>query len=288
VAALTSRPTRHIALVVAGLLTFLILAGVTYQSVATALERRQFPYPGRLIDIGGHQLHLNCQGEGSPTVILEAGAGGLSSGWAWVQEDLHQTTRVCGYDRAGLGWSEAGETAYRAERVPEELHTLLERADERGPFIIAGHELGAAFARMYAARYRGDVAALVLVDDPIQEKSAESRTAARLARTWPWLARVGLLRVSRTLSKRASALPDTASGATRAFLNRPDHLARGAMEIAWFRNTVTQADAETLDASLLVTQVTTAGQDPPALLAPEEAARAVTRALHETVRRLRP
>jgi pimeloyl-ACP methyl ester carboxylesterase len=288
VAASISRRTRHVALVVAGLLTFIILAGVTYQSVATALERRQFPYPGRLIDIGGHQLHLNCQGEGSPIVILEAGAGGFSSGWAWVQQALRQTTRVCSYDRAGLGWSEAGETAYRAERVSEDLHALLERAGERGPFIMAGHELGAAFARMYAARYRDEVAALVLVDDPSQRPGAAGRRAAQLARTWPWLARVGVLRVSRTLSKRARELPDVAGGAARAFLNRPDHLARGAIEIARFRNTVAQADAGTIDASLLVTQVTTAGQDPPALLASEETARAVTRALQEIVRRVRP
>jgi pimeloyl-ACP methyl ester carboxylesterase len=288
VAASISRRTRHVALVVAGLLTFIILAGVTYQSVATALERRQFPYPGRLIDIGGHQLHLNCQGEGSPIVILEAGAGGFSSGWAWVQQALRQTTRVCSYDRAGLGWSEAGETAYRAERVSEDLHALLERAGERGPFIMAGHELGAAFARMYAARYRDEVAALVLVDDPSQRPGAAGRRAAQLARTWPWLARVGVLRVSRTLSKRARELPDVAGGAARAFLNRPDHLARGAIEIARFRNTVAQADAWTIDASLLVTQVTTAGQDPPALLASEETARAVTRALQEIVRRVRP
>src|SRR6185503_18968397 len=147
------------------LLTFILLAGVTYQSVATALERRQFPYPGRLVDVGDHQLHIYCLGEGSPTVVLEAPAAGISVGWTWVQDDLGKTTRVCSYDRAGLGWSEAAEGGYRASRVPDELHALLERAGEHGPFVIAGHELGAVFARMYAARFRAETAGLVLVDD---------------------------------------------------------------------------------------------------------------------------
>ena len=106
-----------------------------------------------------------------PTVVLEAPAAGISVGWAWVQGDLSKTTRVCSYDRAGLGWSEAGEAGYDAARVPDELHTLLERAGERGPFVIAGHELGASFARMYAARFPAETAALVLVDDPRRRRN---------------------------------------------------------------------------------------------------------------------
>ena len=113
VSAVFSQRARHLTFAVGSLLTFIVLAGVTYQSVATALERRQFPYPGRLIDVGDHQLHIYCVGEGAPTVVLEAPAAGISVGWAWVQDDLGQTTRVCSYDRAGLGWSEAGEGGYR-------------------------------------------------------------------------------------------------------------------------------------------------------------------------------
>jgi len=156
-----SQRARHIVFIVAGLITFIALAGVTYQSVATALERRKFPYPGRLIAVGDHQLHLHCVGKGAPTVVLEGPAAGMSMGWWWVQDDVAKTTRVCSYDRAGLGWSEAGDGGYRAARVPDELHTLLERAGERGPFVIVGHELGASFARMYASRFRDQTAALV-------------------------------------------------------------------------------------------------------------------------------
>jgi len=275
--------TRHIAFAVAGLVTFVVLAGVTYQSVATALERRQFPYPGRLIDVGGHQLHIHCVGEGTPTVVLEAPAAGISAGWAWVQNDVARTTRVCSYDRAGLGWSEAGGDGFRAGRVPDQLHTLLERAGERGPFVIAGHELGASFARMYASRYRSDTAALVLVD----ELESPPPNVPRMVKAWPWLARVGVLRATRALSRHASGLPESGGGATRAFLNRPDHLTRAVIEISQSGETVTLADTSfdgTLPVSLVVT-----GQpgQPPVLLDSADRALGVTRAIEQIVKQIR-
>jgi pimeloyl-ACP methyl ester carboxylesterase len=279
-----AQQTRHIAFAVAGLITFVVLAGVTYQSVATALERRQFPYPGRLIDVGDHQLHIYCVGEGSPTVVLEAPAAGISVGWAWVQDDLGKTTRVCSYDRAGLGWSEAGEGGYRAIGVPGELHTLLERAGERGPFVVAGHEIGAAFARMYAARYRAETAAVVLVDDVAETSPVPG--GPRRVRFWPWLARVGLLRATRALSRHAGEFPDAAGGAVRAFLNRPDHLTRAAREIAGLRETVDLASAP-MDPTLPVIRVTTNREEPPALLDSADRAREVTRALEQAVKRVR-
>jgi pimeloyl-ACP methyl ester carboxylesterase len=282
-----SSRARHIVFVVAGLLTFIVLAGVTYQSVATALERRKFPYPGRLIEVGDHQLHLHCVGQGTPTVVLEASAAGMSVGWSWVQDDLAKTTRVCSYDRAGLGWSEAGENGYRANRVPDELHTLLERAGERGPFVIAGHELGASFARMYASRFRDETAALVLVDDPSSSPESTRARVPRLVRAWPWLARIGVLRATRALSRHASGFPGDSGGATRAFLNRPDHLTRGAVEIRQLRETARAAAAESLDPALSVTQVSASGESPPALLDSADRAREVTRAIEQAIRGVR-
>jgi pimeloyl-ACP methyl ester carboxylesterase len=282
-----SQRTRHLAFAVAGLATFIVLAGVTYQSVATALERRQFPYPGRLVDVGDHQLHIHCTGAGAPTVVLEAPAAGISVGWAWVQNDLAMTTRVCSYDRAGLGWSEAADGEYRATRIPVELHTLLERAHERGPFVIAGHELGASFARMYASRYPGETAALVLIDDPSTWNESSASNVPRLVRAWPWLARVGLLRATRALSRHAAGLPAETGGATRAFLNRPDHLTRGALEIVRLEETAGAAAGEALDPALPISQVSANREEPPALLDSADRARSVTRAIEEAVKRVR-
>jgi pimeloyl-ACP methyl ester carboxylesterase len=280
-----SQRTRHVVFIVAGLATFVVLAGVTYQSVATALERRQFPHPGRLIDVGGRQLHLHCIGKGTPTVVLEAAAAGLSTGWAWVQDDLARKTRVCSYDRAGLGWSEAGEVGYQAAHVPEDLHTLLERAGEQGPFVIAGHELGASFARMFASRFRSETAAIVLVDDPSGSPESASRSVPRMVRAWPWLARIGVLRATRALSRHASGLAGESGGATRAFLNRPDHLTRAVLEIARLRDTASAAAAEPLDPGLPVTHVTVNAETPPKLLDSADRARPVTRAIEEAVKR---
>jgi pimeloyl-ACP methyl ester carboxylesterase len=284
VAALISRRMRRIILAVGTVLLFLILAGATYQSVSNALERRRFPHPGRLIDIGSHQLHLLCVGERSPVVILEAPAGGVSTNWAWVQNDLKSTTRVCSYDRSGLGWSEAGDDTFDVTRVPDELHALLQEAGEHGPFVLAGHEIGAAFARLYAARYPREVSALILVDDPDQ---ATGDASARMASVWPWFARVGVLRVTRTLSRRANGLPSSASGAAKAFLNRPDHLTRSAHEIAALESIGTIERETDVDPTIAISRLTIGRPGAPIVLASSEEARTVTRALREAVERAR-
>lgn len=105
------RPWRWLKIVTITLLVIiavLLIAGILYQSVATAVDARRYPPPGRLVDVGGHQLHIVCAGQGSPTVILEAAAQAASAHWVWVQPEVAEATRVCAYDRAGMGWSDAG------------------------------------------------------------------------------------------------------------------------------------------------------------------------------------
>ena len=270
--------------VIAVLLAVFVLAGATYQGVATALERHRFERPGGLVDAGGHQLHIHCTGKGSPIVILEAAAGSMSSAWAWVQPEVARITRVCSYDRAGLGWSEAGDGRYLPARVPEELRVLLDRANEIGPIVLVGHEAGALFARMYAAQFSSNTAALVLIDDPTVEPTPSGPT---FVSAWPWLARIGVLRATRTLSRHASGFPGESGGATRAFLNRPDHLARGALEIRRLQETARDAAGLPLDPALPVTQVPGSGDEPPALLDSADRARDVSRAIEQTVKRVR-
>jgi hypothetical protein len=140
---------------------------------------------------------------------------------------------------------------------------------------------------MYASRFRDQTAALVLVDDPSNSTETARYRVPRLVRAWPWLARIGVLRATRTLSRHASGFPGESAGATRAFLNRPDHLARGALEIRRRQESAGDAGAEPLDPALPVTQVSLSEYEPPALLDSADRAREVTRAIEQTVKRLR-
>lgn len=158
-------------------LLVLLLAGAR----AKARIRAEHPPPGQLVDIGGYELHIHCEGEGSPTVILEAGAGVFSPHWLYVQEEVAQFTRVCAYDRAGLGWSEASPHPRTAAVVVEELNTLLTEAGIAQPYVLVGHSLGGLYVRLYAHVFPGEVAGLVLVDAAHTE---QQRRAPEAYRNW--------------------------------------------------------------------------------------------------------
>ena len=156
-----------------------IAAIFTLASVAAAQERPDAPppfaAPGRLVDVGGWKLHLDCTGEkrtSQPTVILESGIGDFSVEWSLVQPRIANLTRVCSYDRAGDGWSEMGPFPRTYAQIVYELHTLLERAGERGPFVLVGHSYGGWLVRAYQSTYPTEVAGLVLLeggsDDPVR------------------------------------------------------------------------------------------------------------------------
>jgi pimeloyl-ACP methyl ester carboxylesterase len=260
-------------------IVFILLAGATYQGVATALERREFPRPGGLVDVGDHQLHIYCTGGGSPTVLLEAPAAGLSAAWRPVQERLTATTRVCSYDRAGLGWSESSARAFDPARVPDELHTLLMRANEHGPFVVAGQGLGAAFARLYAARSDSHAVALVLIDPP--PPNAAGSKPDWIIPAAAWLARSGVLRAGRILSSKADGLQER--GALRAFLNRPDHLSHAAMEVMRWEDTLQQAAAAEPAATTRTVVVELGASDRISFLTTASAVDEVVRAIESAV-----
>lgn len=261
--------------------TVLILAGATYQGVATALERRRYPHPGRLVDVGGHQLHIRCIGAGTPTVVLEAPAAGMSAAWAWIQPEVARTTRTCSYDRAGLGWSEAGDRQFDPGRVPDELYALLRAAPEPGPYVVAGHSLGASFARVFASRYARHTAGLVL----IEPANGDMPTDPRFLRVSPWLAPVGVLRATGLLATTSQGLPAHDAAVVSAFLNRPDHLTRAARELARWDDAVGLASMADLPASVAV--VTVNGDESRAILNDETAARRVSAAIARIVERIR-
>ena len=120
--------------------------------------------PGRLIDVGGHRLHLHCTGSGSPTVVLEPGAGDFSSAMGWISPAVARDTRVCVYDRAGRGWSEPADSPQDGTQIASDLHTLLQRGNVPGPYVLAGHSFGGLYVLTFAARYPDEVAGMVLVD----------------------------------------------------------------------------------------------------------------------------
>ena len=117
-----------------------------------------------MVVVGGHRLHIDCVGQGSPTVILESGLGTMSVDWANVQPEVAKTTRVCAYDRAGTGWSEPGPEPRDPQQIARELHTLLGNAGIDGPYVLVGQSFGGLYVRMYAAQYPKEVEGMVLVD----------------------------------------------------------------------------------------------------------------------------
>ena len=119
---------------------------------------------GQLIDVGGHRLHLNCTGSGSPTVVLQPGGGDFSSVMAWIAPAVAADTRVCVYDRAGRGWSEPADSPQDATQIATDLHTLLQRGNVPGPYVLAGHSFGGLYVLTHADRYPDDVAGMVLID----------------------------------------------------------------------------------------------------------------------------
>src|SRR5215213_649289 len=157
----------------------LAVVGAIYQAIATERAERAYPPPGEMVDVGGYSLHINCAGQGSPTVVLDAGSGGMSAEWVRVQREVSDTTRVCAYDRAGMGWSEMGPEPRDARQISSELHTLLSKAGIEGPYVLVGHSFGGMYMQTYAAWYPEEVAGVALVDSSTEPDQFSQRPEAR-------------------------------------------------------------------------------------------------------------
>lgn len=241
--------TVRVLLLALVLLAALLLSGAAYQAVSDARDRRAAPPPGRLVQVGGHVLHLHCQGEGRPTVVLEAGATGFAQTWAWVQPELAKTTRVCSYDRPGMGWSEEAGTGHDGATIADHLRDLLDAAGEPGPYVPVGHSLGGPFVHIFAATYPGDVAALGLVDPshpdqldrfPPEMREVQQRFHDHL-RWAATLAPTGLLRATNLLGRHARGLPERDYRTARMFAASRRHLRTSHAEFLAWDQTMEQA-----------------------------------------------
>jgi len=164
-----------------------IFVGWTWVSGTKAKKElaAKYPPPGQMVDVGGYRLHLNCQGAkpsgDSPTVVMEGGHMEPSLTWALVQPEVARFTRVCTYDRAGLGWSERSPKPRTVANMVDELHTLLARAGVEPPYVLVGHSIGGLYVRLYAHNYPDQVAGMVLVDASHEEQDLRfPKTVQRL------------------------------------------------------------------------------------------------------------
>jgi pimeloyl-ACP methyl ester carboxylesterase len=151
-------------LVVVAIILILMTIGAIYELTASRQDEAAFPAQGIIVETSLGKMHLCCQGEGDITVIAEAGLGDSSLEWGEVQPAIAEVTRMCAYDRPGMGWSEPVDWVLTPEEIADNLHELLVNSGEQGPFILVAHSIGGIYAREYVMRYPDEVAGLVLVD----------------------------------------------------------------------------------------------------------------------------
>lgn len=143
------------------------------------------PVPGRIYRVNGYKMRIDCTGAGSPTLVLDAGLGNDGLIWGKVQPELSRTTRVCSYDRAGFGWSEATPGPQDADHIAEQLHGLLDQAGIDGPIVLMGHSIAGIYIRAYASHFPQHVAGLIFVDGstPLQMEHFPADVQARMKKT---------------------------------------------------------------------------------------------------------
>ena len=196
---------------VVGVLALLAVGGAA-ETLVEATDGGRMTDGGEMVDVGGHNLFVSCTGTGSPTVVLEGGAGQGSAYFARIAPAVAATTRVCAYDRAGRGRSEPATGPQDGAAIAHDLHTLLAASGNPGPYILAGHSSGGVYVRFFAAAYPDEVVGVVLLDAQFPHESSAlsggesvQSPISTLSGVLPGLARVGLARL--VLSASSSDLP---------------------------------------------------------------------------------
>ncbi len=231
-------------------------AGVVYESIMEGKDRELFSPPGQLVDVNGHLMHIYCTGvdiPGNPVVILESGAGENLYNFLDLQSQISKFTRVCSYDRSGIGWSETDSAALTAGQKADELDQLLQSAGIEGPYLMVGHSYGGLIARIYSVRHPQDIVGLVLVDSTNAEDFVTY--SPLLAKILPvdvyaggFLQTAGFLRLFQVepslLSESFSYLSPDLVPAARALALRASSLRTAAAEIFFLSDSAREAITE--------------------------------------------
>ena len=215
------------------LLVGALVVGFVFEQISEWRDYRRFPAPGRLVDVGGHKVHLLCQGEGAgPTIVIEQGAGSPSIFWWPVQRELAKSVRVCTYDRPGYLWSPSlGKGRSITARV-DALRDLLVGSGLPGPFVLVAHSYGGLLVGQLARRHPELIAGAVFVDTPDEgviyggRYLEQSNSMLTVVRLMSFAARGGILRLFNPMVAGLPAQFSVADvAALRAFVARPDFLA---------------------------------------------------------------
>jgi pimeloyl-ACP methyl ester carboxylesterase len=202
--------------------------GASYEWIQGRRDLAAAPPPGLMVDVGGHRLHLWCFGQGAPTVVFDSGLGGTAFDWYDVLRDVSRFTRACAYDRAGMGYSDAGPSPRTSRRIAGELAELVRRSETPLPVVLVGWSYGGLFVRVYASEHESQVAGLLLVDAAHEDQAAKLAAAGFSSdvplrdRVAPAAAAFGLLRLTRRPSgPRPETMPEPVRRFVQATMYRP-------------------------------------------------------------------
>lgn len=257
------RRTNRWALAVGSILALSGLFGLAQEN-ARLSARNEIAQDASFASAGTHRLRLVCSGNGDTTYILEAGATGFAETWTWVQAELDDASRVCSYDRAGMGLSEKSPSGFEAGKTARELHAALVDAGESGPYVLVGHSLGGFFVRDFAAQFPEETKAIVLVDasheDQLQSFDAnmvnQFRAFPDLLSALSTISYSGLLRFWNPLVSGADGLEGKPLDHAYVFAGDREHLSTSSEELRHWDEITARASAQTLPRSLPVFAVT--------------------------------
>ena len=162
--------TKRIGLGLVGTVAVLALSGALYQGISDRIDAKKYPPIGKLVDVGGYNIHLYTTGSGGPSVILDAGMGCNALGWSLVQPKVAEFTQVTAVDRAGNGWSDESPLERTSENIIMEFRTALKKASIPAPYVLVGHSFGGINAQLWASLYPDEVLGVILVDSSHEDQ----------------------------------------------------------------------------------------------------------------------